>query len=134
MTSGRFHVLLDGKEQVLGPGDRLVIDPGVPHRWWNAGPDEAVVRVELRPALDTETFFEVFFGLNRDGKTNRKGMPGLVQIAVIFRGLGDSCPTLVRPPAIVQSVLFAALAPIGRIRGLRCTYAAYSPDHPSLSQ
>lgn len=77
---------------------------------------------------------EVFFGLNRDGTTNRKGMPGLVQVAVIFRGLGDSCPTLVRPAAIVQRVLFAALAPIGRIGGVRCTYAAYSPDHPSRSQ
>ena len=49
-----------------------------------------MVRVELRPALDTETFFETFFGLGRDGKTNARGIPGLLQIAVAFRGLGDS--------------------------------------------
>lgn len=134
VRAGTIGLEVDGAQRTLGAGEMATVPIGVAHRWWNAGPDEAVVRVELRPALDTETFFEVFFGLNRDGKTNRKGMPGLVQIAVIFRGLGDSCPTLVRPPAIVQSVLFAALAPIGRIRGLRCTYAAYSPDHPSLSQ
>lgn len=134
VRSGTIQLEVGGAHRSLGPGETATVPIGVAHRWWNAGADEAVVRVEFRPALDTETFFEVFFGLNRDGKTNRKGMPGLVQIAVIFRGLGDSCPTLVRPPAILQRVLFAALAPIGRLRGLRATYAAYSPDHPSLSQ
>lgn len=57
-----------------------------------AGQDELRVRMELRPALDTETFLETFFGLARDGKTNAKakGIPGLLQIAVLFRDLGDS--------------------------------------------
>lgn len=134
VRAGTIALEVDGSQRMLGPGEMATVPIGVAHRWWNAGPDEAAVRVELRPALDTETFFEVFFGLNRDDKTNRKGMPGLVQIAVIIRALGDSCPTLVRPPVIVQRVLFAVLAPIGRLRGLRGTYATYSPDHPSLSQ
>jgi quercetin dioxygenase-like cupin family protein len=132
--SGTIQLEVEGTHRSLGPGEAATVPIGVAHRWWNAGADEAVVRVELRPALDTETFFEVFFGLNRDGKTNRKGLPSLLQIAVIFRELGDSAPTLVRPPAIVQRAMFAVLAPIGRLRGLRPTYAEYSPDHPSLSQ
>ncbi len=134
VQAGTIGLEVDGAQRTLGPGDMATVPVGVAHRWWNVGGDEALVRVELRPALDTETFLEVFFGLNRDGKTNRKGMPDLLQIAVIFRALGDSCPTLVRPPAIVQRVLFALLAPIGRLRGRRGTYATYSPNHPSLSQ
>jgi hypothetical protein len=121
-----------GAQRTLGAGEVATIPVGVAHRWWNAGEGGAVVRVELRPALDTETFFEVLFGLSRDGKTNRKGIPGLLQIAVTVRALGDSCSTLVTPPAAVQRVVFALLAPIGRRRGRRPTYASYSPGHPSL--
>lgn len=134
VSAGTIELEIAGSQRTLGPGETATVPIGVVHRWWNAGADEATVRVELRPALDTETFFEVFFGLNRDRRTNRKGMPGLVQIAVTCRALGDSCPTLVRPPATVQRALFALLAPIGRLRGLRGTYATYSPDHPSLSR
>ncbi len=64
---------------------------GVAHRWRNVGQTEAQVRVTLRPALDTETFFETLFGLARDGKTNRKGIPDPLQVAVAYRDLGDSC-------------------------------------------
>jgi len=131
---GTIGLEVAGVRSTLGPGEAATVPIGVAHSWWNAGQDEAVVRVELRPALDTETFFEVLFGLNRDGKTNRKGIPGLLQIAVTVRTLGDSCPALLMPPAVVQRVVFALLAPIGRLCGRRATYAQYSPNHPSLPQ
>ena len=101
---------------------------GVPHFWWNADDGETVVRVELRPALDTELFFETFFGLARDGKTNAKGIPDPLQIAVAYSDLGDSCPRLVKPPPIVQRLLLTPLAPLGRLLGKRAVYAEYSPD------
>jgi mannose-6-phosphate isomerase-like protein (cupin superfamily) len=132
--AGSIGLDVAGAQRTLGAREAATVPIGVAHRWWNAGPDQALVRVELRPALDTETFFEVLFGLSCDGKTNRKGVPGLLQIAVTVRALGDSCSTLVRPPAAVQRVVFALLAPIGRRCGRRATYATYSPGHPSLSQ
>jgi hypothetical protein len=88
------------------------------------------VRVTLRPALDTETFFETLFGLARDGKTNKQGIPDLPQIAVAYRDLGDSCPRLTRPPRLVQDAVFALVAPVGRMLGKRGVYARYSPGHP----
>jgi uncharacterized cupin superfamily protein len=134
VQAGTIGLEVAGAQRTLGAGEVATVPVGVAHRWWNAGQDQALVRVELRPALDTETFFEVLFGLSRDGRTNGKGIPGLLQIAVTVRALGDSCSTLVAPPAAVQRVIFAVLAPIGRLRGRRPTYAAYSPDHPSLSR
>jgi mannose-6-phosphate isomerase-like protein (cupin superfamily) len=134
VQTGTIQLEMAGDRRSLGPGEMATVPIGVVHRWWNAGEDEALVRVELRPSLDSETFFEVFFGLNRDGKTNSRGMPGLLQIAVTLRALGDSAPTLARPPRVVQRMLFAVLAAIGRLRGLRGIYAEYSPDHASLSQ
>ena len=132
--SGTVGFELAGEERMAGPGEEVTVPIGVAHRWWNAGQDEARVRVELRPALDTETFFETFFGLARDGKTNAKGIPGLLQIAVAFRDLGDSCPELVKPPPAVQRGVFTLLAPIGRLVGRRAIYAKYSPRHLSLPQ
>jgi len=132
VNSGTIGVEVAGEERTIGAGEDITVPAGVGHRWWNAGRDEAQVRVELRPALDTETFFETFFGLARDGKTNAKGIPGLLQIAVAFRDFGSSCPELVKPPPAVQRGMFTLLAPIGRLAGRRAIYAKYSPAHPSL--
>jgi quercetin dioxygenase-like cupin family protein len=131
--SGAVGFEVAGEARMASQGDEVTIPIGVAHRWWNAGQDEARVRVELRPALDTETFFETFFGLARDGKTNAKGIPGLLQIAVLFRDLGDSCPQPVKPPRSVQRGVFTVLAPIGRLFGRRAVYPKYSPRHQSLA-
>jgi hypothetical protein len=47
----------------------------VPHDWWNAGPEEALVRVEIRPVARFEAFLKNAFGLAQDGMVNRRGMP-----------------------------------------------------------
>jgi quercetin dioxygenase-like cupin family protein len=132
--SGTVGFEVAGEVRMASQGDEVTVPIGVAHRWWNAGQDEVRMRVELRPALDTETFFEGFFGLARDGKTNAKGIPGLLQIAVAFRDLGDSCPQLVKPPPGVQRVVFTVLAPIGRLVGRRAVYPRYSPRHQSLAR
>jgi quercetin dioxygenase-like cupin family protein len=130
VTSGTIGLSVSGKESVLGPGEEAIVPPGTPHHWWNTGDEAAVVAVEVRPALETEVFFETLFGLARDGKTNSKGIPGLLQIAVAYADLGDSCSRLARPPVPVQRLVLAPLAPIGRLLGRRGAYLAYSPDRP----
>jgi quercetin dioxygenase-like cupin family protein len=126
VDEGRIGLGVEGAERTVEPGEEVTVPAGVAHRWWNDGQDEARVRVELRPALDTQTFFETFFGLARDGKTNSKGIPGILQIAVAYKQLGASCPMLVKPPASVQRTVFTLLAPIGRLLGRRSAYAKYS--------
>lgn len=132
VTAGRVVLEIEGERRDLAIGDEATVPAGAAHQWWNSSEGETTVRVEFRPALDTETFFETFFGLARDGKTNSKGVPDLLQIAVAYSELGDSCPQLIKPPASIQRVLFAVLAPIGRMRGRRAVYAPYSPGHPKL--
>jgi mannose-6-phosphate isomerase-like protein (cupin superfamily) len=73
VETGRLGLRIGGEESELAAGEDATVPAGVPHRWWPLGSDGTVVRVELRPALETELFFETFFGLGRDGKTNRKG-------------------------------------------------------------
>ena len=42
---------------------------------------------ELRPALNSETFFETLYGLARDGKTDENGVPNFLQQAVTLNGI-----------------------------------------------
>jgi quercetin dioxygenase-like cupin family protein len=128
VTSGSIDLSISGKDSRLGPGEEAVVPAGTSHHWWNAEPETAVVRVEIRPALETEVFFETLFGLARDGKTNAKGIPGLLQIAVAYADLGESCSRLTRPPVATQRLVLTPLAPIGRLLGRRAAYPAYSPD------
>src|ERR1700754_1823462 len=45
VESGRAgYTLAGGAEQFAGPGDRVVFEPGVPPRFWNAGADELLLR------------------------------------------------------------------------------------------
>lgn len=128
VSKGKIVVAVAGEERPLEAGDEATVAPGVAHRWWNVDAGETIVRVELRPALRTEVFFETFFGLARDGKTNSHGIPGLLQIAIAYRTLSDSCPRLTKPPPLVQRLVLTPLVPLARLMGKRAAYHEYSPD------
>jgi mannose-6-phosphate isomerase-like protein (cupin superfamily) len=123
VLEGTVRFRVDGQERDAGPGQTVVVPAGVPHVWWNPG--EAPVRLIVRfgPALRTEEFFEVFFGLAQDGKTDpQTGQAGLLQSAVmIWEFRREIRPA--SPPLAVQWALVPALAAIGRL--LR-----YRPDYP----
>ena len=66
-------------------GDVVKVEPGTPHKFWNAGDDELHFVCVIRPALQFEQLLETMFALAADGKTNRKGMPNPLRLAVIAR-------------------------------------------------
>ncbi len=61
------------------------------------------------------------FGLAADGKTNRKGMPKPLRLAVIAHAHFDTVQ-LPFPRALVQRLGLALGAPIGRLLGYGATY------------
>lgn len=129
-----FHVLagsvklrVGGEESVLSAGQRGSVPAGRPHTWWNVGDDEAHILVEFTPAMRTEMFFETFFGLAKDGKTNKKGLPNLLSMATILREYDDEV-RLARPPLVVQRALFRPLAAVGRRLGYRGWYPQYTTE------
>ncbi|MFC7725329.1 cupin domain-containing protein [Nocardioides sp. GCM10028917] len=97
VVQGTVRFEVDGGKRVLGAGETTTVPPGRAHTWANVGDDEACVRVEIEPALRTEMFFETFFGLAKDGRTNSKGLPNLLSMAVILREY-DAEMQLARPP------------------------------------
>ena len=92
------------------PGRRLTVPAGTPHKFWNAGDDVAHFVCEVRPALQFESLLETMFALAEDGKTNRRGMPNPLRLAVIANGHLDTV-RLPFPPALVQRIALALGAP-----------------------
>lgn len=133
----RFHVLTGSvgfrvgrEERVAGPGERLTVPAGTPHRFWNAGDTEAHFVCEVRPALQFERLLETMFALAADGRTNRKGLPNPLRLAVIARHHFDDV-RLPFPPAWLQRAGLALGAPVGRLLGYGPTYEPGSGSEPA---
>jgi len=135
VLSGSMRSRVCGQERSVGAGERIVVPGGAPHVWWNPGEEEGHVLVEFRPALRTETFFETFFGLAKDGKVNPKsGLANPLQMAVIARHYEDEV-YLARVPLFVQRVLVGLLASIGELLGYKARYPKYSgPEDPQARE
>jgi quercetin dioxygenase-like cupin family protein len=130
MLRGRVGFRIAGREAIAEPGVQLIVSPGTPHDWWNAGPEEALVRIEMRPAARFEAMIRNAFGLAQDGRVNKRGMPNLLQLAVFAREFADVMQ-LTRPPRIVQKMLFGLLTPLARLLGYRGSYPEYLTRGPS---
>lgn len=125
VVAGTATVRLGKDTRMLGVGESLVIPAGTAHGLENRGDDELRVLTELRPAMNTEVYFETVFGLARDGKVGARGVPNPLHAAVIVRGLGEKAgfPGV---PMIIQEVGLTVLAAIGRLLGYRARYERYS--------
>jgi hypothetical protein len=121
----RFRVGL--RTIVAGPGDVVVVDPGVAHSFANAGTDEARLRVEVRPALAMEEMFADVIALAEAGRMNTRGMPrNPLDLALLARTYDREAhaPLLGRR---LQRVLLAPLVSLARRRERRQAGPVASP-------
>jgi quercetin dioxygenase-like cupin family protein len=127
VLAGSLMFKLDGKELPAGPGDRILVPAGSKHQFWNEGDEEAHFVCEIRPALKFEQLVETMFALAADGKTNKKGMPNPLRLAVIARETFDTVQ-LPFPPVWMQQLGLLGGSWLGRLVGYTPTYTPASPD------
>ena len=126
VLEGEVWTRIDGHEHVYAAGESFDVSPRARHQMTNASTEVASRMLwRVTPALRTETLFETFFGLARDGKMN--GVPGLLHGALLLREYRDEL-RLNSPPSFVQVPLFVLLAPLARALGYRTWYPEYSPS------
>jgi quercetin dioxygenase-like cupin family protein len=125
VLEGELTVKRGELTSTLHEGETATIEPDVWHDWWNASDRDARVRVEITPGERFAHMIETFYGLARLGHTDAKGMPNLLQLALVAREFSDVI-VFRRPPWTVQRALFGAIAPIARWRGYRATYPQLS--------
>ncbi len=124
VLSGTLGLELGGETITARPNEKLTIEPGRAHKFWNAGDYELRFLTEITPALMFESLIETMFGLAADGKTNGKGLPNPLRLAVIARAHSDTV-RLPFPPAALQRTALAFGAPLGRALGYQpTTYCA----------
>jgi quercetin dioxygenase-like cupin family protein len=122
ILAGQLEFKLGDRTIVAEPGERVFVPAGTAHRFENVGEETAHFVCEVRPALQFEQLIETMFTLAADGKTNRKGMPNPLRLAVIARHHFDDV-RLPFPPVWMQRVGLALGAPLGRLLGYRPSYA-----------
>jgi mannose-6-phosphate isomerase-like protein (cupin superfamily) len=86
----RFEVLkgsvgfqVGRRQLVAGPGHRLTVPAGTPHRVWNAGDEDAQVLSEIRPALRFEQLVAAL-------QTLSSGRSDLARLARVGRAYPDT--------------------------------------------
>jgi quercetin dioxygenase-like cupin family protein len=131
ITAGTLGFRLGRRKIIATAGDMIVVTPGTAHKFWNAGDDEARFVTEVRPAGQFEQLIETMYGLAADGKTNRRGMPNPLRLAVIAKAHFDDVRLPVVPSWLQRAGLVLG-APIGRMLGYGPTYAT-EPRTPALA-
>lgn len=123
VRSGRLGLRHDGESSVLGPGETATIPAGDPHRFWNAGEGVLHIRGSVTPALRTERFMRITYGLAREGApVTPSGMPlNALRLAVLLSEYDDML-WLAALPLWLQRVGVDLLAPLGRALGYDNSY------------
>jgi quercetin dioxygenase-like cupin family protein len=130
VAEGTLGLKVEGKEMTLEAGDVAIVEQGQAHKFWNAGDEPVKFVCEVRPALQFESLLETMFSLAADGKTNKKGMPNPLRLAVIAKRHFDTVQ-LPFPPAWMQAAGLAIGAPLGKLVGYGETYQGTDEKVPA---
>lgn len=127
VKKGEIKVLMDGKEHVAGPGQKVIVPKGKQHAAINNKDEEMETLIEYRPALDQVKFMQCYNGLVNDGYIDKNGTINMRMMAYMLKKM--RCKALARPAGISSLVFKMALNLYyftGTIRGWGKLYAKYT--------
>jgi uncharacterized protein YndB with AHSA1/START domain/quercetin dioxygenase-like cupin family protein len=105
VIAGTLKIVENGREHLLGPGETMEVPAGVSHRQMPGDDgDDGHVRVQARPAGNTQAFLERVAAMCSAGEFNRFGFPRPVAGARLVSDFGDEGHAT-RPPLAVQKAL-----------------------------
>ncbi len=116
VVSGKMKFRYGFKKIIAGPGETVVVPPGVIHDFRTEGDEDVVVNVVIEPALDMEELFATAVALAEEGKVTKKGMPKPVHLALFAERFHREAAAPF-PPAPVVKFLLAPLRAYGRRAG-----------------
>ena len=120
VVEGVLGYRLSDRRGELRRGEAVTVPAGVVHDWWNAGEGNLRARVTVTPPGLFVAMIGAVWGLAVVGRTSAKGMPKLVDAALLAEAFADEI-VFERPPQAVQRALAMTVAPIARRRGRSVT-------------
>jgi mannose-6-phosphate isomerase-like protein (cupin superfamily) len=132
ILAGEARYRLGRQEGSARRGDRIVLPAGVAHvHPWSVSADELHVRqtteVDSPDSAGLVASLQALvtlFGLATTGKVNDKGLPNLLQLAVLIRSTMPAT-YIAGIPIVIQRTLFGGLAYLGHALGYRTAYPGY---------
>lgn len=133
ILEGQARYSEGGVERACAAGHVFTTPAGTPHKHpWNSGTIPMRYRQTIELAApdpvamhNIDVFFETLYGLARDGKVGKDGLPGPLQFAVILDAFRPYA-VVAGVPRPVERVLVTSLAAVGRLTGARFEYERYS--------
>lgn len=108
ILEGGLVFRIDGVSRLVRAGEQIDVPRGALHQAHNPHDAPVLALWETRPALRTAEFF---YAMNH--ATRGRARPRLQDAAAILVEYRDEFQ-LVKPPALVQRIVFGCLAPFGR--------------------
>ena len=102
------YQVLGGEPQFAGPGEFVVWPAGTPHKWWNAGTDEAQMVGWCSPPGNVEFYLSALFASMKENG----GRPGLFDAAFLTTRYRSEF-ALLELPAFVSRVVIPIVYRIG---------------------
>ena len=126
VVEGTMRFKMGRKRVIAGPGDVVVVPAGQKHDFANVGDGDALVRVEVRPALQMEQLFESAVGLAEHRRTMLGGIPRPLDLALFIERFEDEVQGAF-PPRWLQRIVLAPLAWLATRRGRAAATASWQP-------
>lgn len=114
VVSGEIATLIDGVQRVYSAGEAFDVPRGTVHIMANESEEPAVVRWQVRPALNSEDFLATVWSEAYEKRQSP------LQLAVLLRAY-NRIFRLAQPAYPMQVVVFGLMSIIGRLRGYRAT-------------
>src|SRR6266849_1497880 len=116
VVAGQMRFQIGRRSSLAGPRDTLVVKPGTAHWFGNVGPDTAVARVEIRPALRMEELLERSGAIGAGASSPGKLMPRLPDLALVLLEFEREL-AVPRIPAVLLRLFLLPFAWLARHRG-----------------
>lgn len=116
VVAGRMRFRFGRRAVLATAGETVVVAAGTAHWFGNAGPGVAHARVEVRPALRMEEFFEKTEEIGRAGRILGSRLPRLPDLAGVLLEFQREVSVPYAPSFLVRALL-TPLAWLRRQRG-----------------
>ena len=120
IVEGKIGVEVLGKpEQFFGPGETVTFEPGVYHRFWNAGDTMLKCTGWVKPALNFEYFLTNIYESMRNNGGHRPDAFDSAFLLKRYRTEFDMASI----PAFVKKVIFPITLLMGKLQGKHKKFA-----------
>jgi quercetin dioxygenase-like cupin family protein len=131
VVQGRLRFRIGRRSRVVEPGQTVTVPPGARHHFANAGPTEAFVLVETRPAMQMQELLEVAAELAQDQRGRPRRLPRPVDLLLFMDEFRSEVQAPYLPGRLVRLVV-RAVAGLAALVGADARYrklrARRAPD------